>query len=116
MQRQFRRDSAVNGTPANVTAELSVLVIGGGFSGCYLLHHLRKAGFNDAKIVEAGTGLGGIWHWNSYPGARVDSQYPVYALSIPEVYETWRWKEEYPGAEELQAYFRHVDKVSARFS
>jgi cation diffusion facilitator CzcD-associated flavoprotein CzcO len=33
--------------------------------------------------MKAGDDLGGIWYWNRYPGARVDSQYPVYALSIP---------------------------------
>lgn len=33
----------------------------------------------------------------------------MYALSIPEVYKTWRWTEQYPGAKELQEYFKHVD-------
>ena len=49
-------------------------------------------------------------HWNGYPGARVDSQYPIYAYSIPEVYEDWSWKEQYPGAPELREYFAHVEK------
>ena len=89
--------------------ELDALIIGGGFSGCYLIHGLRKAGFS-CKIVEAGSALGGIWHWNQYPGARVDSQNPIYALSLPEVWKTWSWSEEYPGWKELQEYFRHVDK------
>jgi cation diffusion facilitator CzcD-associated flavoprotein CzcO len=40
----------------------------------------------------------------------VDSQYPIYAYSIPEVYKTWTWTEEYPGLEELRRYFTHVDK------
>ena len=62
---------ATNGAPAEL--ELDALVVGAGFAGCYLLHKLRKENFS-VKIVEAGTGLGGIWHWNSYPGARVDSQ------------------------------------------
>ena len=35
----------------------------------------------------------------------------IYALSIPEVYNTWHWTEQYPGAEELQRYFQHMDKV-----
>lgn len=89
--------------------ELDALVVGAGFSGCYLLHLLRKEGFS-VKIVEAGTGLGGIWHWNSYPGARVDSQYPIYQYSLPEIYKDWVWSEEYPGSAELRDYFRHVDK------
>jgi len=90
--------------------ELDACIVGAGFAGVYLLHRLRQEGFN-VKIVEAGTALGGIWHWNSYPGARVDSNYPVYALSIPEVYETWRWSEKFPGEKELKRYFQHVDKV-----
>jgi cation diffusion facilitator CzcD-associated flavoprotein CzcO len=36
------------------------IVIGAGFSGLFLLHELRKAGFT-AKIIEAGDGPGGIW-------------------------------------------------------
>ncbi|KAK0997823.1 hypothetical protein LTR54_009620 [Friedmanniomyces endolithicus] len=75
--------------------ELDALIVGAGFAGVYLLHRLRQEGYN-VKIAEAGTGLGGIWHWNSYPGARVDSQYPVYAYGIPEVYNTWTWTEQYP--------------------
>ena len=42
--------------------------------------------------------------------ARVDSHYPIYALSIPEVYNTWQWSEKYPGHEELNKYFQHIDK------
>ena len=66
----------VNGDAQPLDLELDALVIGAGFGGVYLLYKLRKEGFN-VKIVESGTGLGGIWHWNNYPGARVDSQYPV---------------------------------------
>ena len=98
-----------NQTTEAQTYELDALVVGAGFSGCYLLHLLRKEGFS-VKVVEAGTGLGGIWHWNSYPGARVDSQYPIYQYSLPEVYTDWTWSEEYPGSEELRAYFNHCDK------
>ena len=43
------------------------------------------------------------------PGARVDSGYPVYQLAIPEVYKTFQWTEEYPGSQELQQYFKHID-------
>ena len=49
-----------NGEP--LTLDLDAVVIGAGFSGVYLLHRLRQEGFN-AKIVEAGSGLGGTWHW-----------------------------------------------------
>ncbi|KAK5390164.1 hypothetical protein LTS13_000245 [Exophiala xenobiotica] len=103
-----------NGIVANGLAQhdeselLDMLIVGAGFAGVYLLHQLRKRGFN-AKIVEAGSDLGGIWYWNRYPGARVDSQYPVYALSIPEVYEDWTWSSHYPDHAELREYFKHVE-------
>ncbi|KAF2115761.1 hypothetical protein BDV96DRAFT_55684 [Lophiotrema nucula] len=89
--------------------ETDVLIVGAGFGGIYLMHKLRQQGFN-CKIFEAGKELGGIWHWNCYPGARVDTQIPIYEYSIPEVYEDWTWSERYPGFAELRKYFEHVDK------
>ncbi|KAJ5520430.1 hypothetical protein N7463_000883 [Penicillium fimorum] len=102
--------SGTNGNRSSVHWNLDAIIIGAGFAGVYLLHQLRKEGLS-VKIVEAGTGLGGVWHWNSYPGARTDTPVPIYALNIPEVYETWTWIEEYPGEKELKAYFHHVDTV-----
>ncbi|KAK2058642.1 cyclopentanone 1,2-monooxygenase [Colletotrichum caudatum] len=90
--------------------DYDVTIVGGGFGGCYALHQLRKQGFS-AHIVEAGSSLGGVWHWNSYPGARVDSEAPYYQLSVREVWKDWTWTERFPGHEEIKRYFRHVDKV-----
>ena len=90
--------------------ETDVLVVGAGFGGVYLLHKLRQQGLN-VKIYEAGQDIGGIWYWNCYPGARVDSQVPVYEYSMPEVWKDWNWSEKYPGWMELRAYFDHVEKV-----
>lgn len=107
--------SQVNGVAGNIAAnvhqqDFDVIVIGGGFGGCNALYKLRKAGFS-THLLEAGSALGGVWHWNSYPGARVDSEMPYYQFSIPEVYKTWNWSQRFPGHEELKAYFRHVDKT-----
>ena len=103
-------NSCSNGNSGPVHLNLDAVIVGAGFAGVYLLHQLRKEGLN-VKIVEAGHSLGGVWHWNSYPGARVDTPVPTYALNIPEVYETWTWTEKYPGEQELKAYFRHIDNV-----
>ncbi|ERF72122.1 hypothetical protein EPUS_02913 [Endocarpon pusillum Z07020] len=104
--------NGINGSTDSYADNLEVdcLIIGAGFGGVYLLHHLRKMGY-DCKIYEAGKDLGGIWHWNCYPGARVDSQVPIYEYSMPEVWKDWTWSEAYPGSDELRAYFKHVDKV-----
>ena len=86
-----------------------VLVIGAGFSGLYQLYRLRELGF-DVKLFDAGQDLGGVWHWNCYPGARVDSHVPNYEYSIEEVWQDWCWSERFPGWEELRRYFAHVDE------
>jgi len=91
--------------------ELSVdaLIMGAGFSGLYQLHRLRQRGF-DARLFEAGADLGGIWYWNCYPGARVDSHVPNYEFSIEELWRDWNWTERFPAWDELRRYFRHVDQ------
>src|ERR1700677_875975 len=53
--------------------ELDVLVVGAGFAGLYQLDRLRTLGFK-VKLFEAGSESGGVWYWNCYPGARVDSE------------------------------------------
>ena len=96
--------------PYSNNLDLDVLIVGAGFSGVYLLHNLRKKGYN-VKIFEAANGLGGTWRVNHYPGARVDSEQPIYELSLPEVWKDWVWKEQYPGWGELRDYFEFCDKV-----
>lgn len=97
------------GNGANGAGELDVLIIGTGFGGCYSLYKLRREGFS-VHAFEAGSSLGGVWHWNTYPGARVDSEIPYYQFSLPEVWRTWNWSERFPGGDELRDYFKHVDK------
>lgn len=67
--------------------DLDVLIVGAGFSGVYLLHRLRDELGLKCKIWEAGKGLGGIWHWNIYPGARVDTPVPCYEYSLPSIWK-----------------------------
>lgn len=91
--------------------DLDVLVIGGGFSGCLLLHKIRDELKLNVKIIEAGPSVGGTWYWNRYPGARVDCSVPGYELFSPAIWKDWRWKEKYPAQAELKAYFEHIDRV-----
>ncbi|KAK3714863.1 hypothetical protein LTR37_007598 [Vermiconidia calcicola] len=87
-----------------------VLVIGAGFCGITAIHRFRKLGMK-VKCFESGSGFGGVWHFNTYPGARVDSEVPFYQLNIPEVWQSWTFSERFPGGPELQRYFEHVDKT-----
>ncbi|KAJ3754385.1 cyclohexanone monooxygenase [Lentinula raphanica] len=88
--------------------ELDVLIVGAGFSGLYQLHTLRPLGLR-VKIFEAAADIGGVWHWNCYPGARVDTSSDSYQYSMSTIWKDWHWNEMFPGQSEMQKYFHHVD-------
>ncbi|TFU05957.1 NAD(P)/FAD-dependent oxidoreductase [Polymorphobacter arshaanensis] len=91
-----------------VYSEVDVVVVGAGFAGMYMLHRLRGMGMT-AKVFEAGSGVGGTWFWNRYPGARVDIQSLEYSFSFDEQLEReWRWSERYAPQAELLDYANHV--------
>lgn len=87
-----------------------IVIIGGGFSGIYQLHTLRAAGFS-VRLIEAGSALGGIWYWNCYPGARVDTSVPCYQFTARESWKDFDWREQFPGRDEIQRYMQHLDDV-----
>jgi len=89
--------------------ELDVILVGAGFAGLYLLDRLRSMGMA-VQVFEAGAGLGGVWYWNCYPGARVDSPGPIYQYSRDDVWRTWQFSELYPSWQELRDYFHYVDE------
>ncbi|KAF2997197.1 hypothetical protein E8E13_006467 [Curvularia kusanoi] len=87
--------------------ELDALIVGAGFGGVYQLKKLRDEGYA-VKLVDNATTWGGVWYWNRYPGARVDSTIPHYEFSDPKLWGEWRWKQRFPGSEELRQYFGFV--------
>jgi len=89
--------------------ERDVLIVGTGFAGLYQLNELRKRGYN-VHAVEAAGGLGGVWYWNCYPGARVDTWGPMYQFSNEELWRDWNFSELYPDWSEVRAYFNYVDE------
>jgi len=87
---------------------MDVVVVGAGFSGLYLLHRLREAGFS-ARIIEAGDDVGGTWYWNRYPGARCDVESLDYCYAFSdELQRDWSWKERYSTQPEILSYLQHV--------
>ncbi|MDQ3739529.1 MAG: NAD(P)/FAD-dependent oxidoreductase [Actinomycetota bacterium] len=89
-----------------------VAIIGGGFSGIGAAIALRKAGFDDFVLVEAGDGVGGAWHWNRYPGIAVDIPSFSYQFSYRQRAD---WSRVYAPGRELKAYAEHcVDEFGLR--
>ncbi|WP_342661420.1 NAD(P)/FAD-dependent oxidoreductase [Rhodococcus ruber] len=103
------------GTSDTVTPDYDALVIGAGFAGVRMLIELDKLGLS-ARALEAGTGIGGTWYWNRYPGARTDSVSWAYCFSFSdEVTQEWDWPERYPSHETVRAYLDFlIDKFSLR--
>ncbi len=99
----------------NKVIELDAVVVGAGFSGLYMLYRLREAGFS-TRVYEAGDGVGGVWYWNRYPGARCDSESIYYNYTFSEeLLQEWTWSTRYPEQPEILRYLNYVaDKFDLR--
>src|SRR5205085_3628208 len=84
------------------------VIVGAGFAGMYMLHRLRGMGLS-VRVFEAGTGVGGTWYWNRYPGARCDVESMQYSFQFSEeLQQEWQWSERYAAQPELLRYANHV--------
>jgi cation diffusion facilitator CzcD-associated flavoprotein CzcO len=100
---------------AEQALDYDAIVIGAGMSGLYQLLRLREMGMK-VRVFEAGTGVGGTWYWNRYPGARFDSESYSYGYSFSkELLEEWNWSEHFAPQPETLRYLNTVaDKFDLR--
>jgi len=101
---------ATNSRASNSDAilDFDAIVIGAGVAGLYQLYKLRNIGMR-ARVFEAGTGVGGTWYWNRYPGARFDSESYSYGYSFSqELLDEWDWSEHFASQPEILRYLQHV--------
>jgi cyclohexanone monooxygenase len=88
--------------------QLDVVIVGGGLAGLYAIHRLRGLGLK-VRAYEAGSGVGGTWFWNRYPGARCDVESLEYSYSFDEqLQQEWKWPERYGTQPEILKYINHV--------
>ena len=81
-----------------------VVVIGAGFSGIGAAIKLDQARFTDFVVLEEASGVGGAWHWNTYPGIAVDIPSFSYQFSFEKRSD---WSRVYAPGRELKAYAEH---------
>jgi cyclohexanone monooxygenase len=101
-----------NPTPdGNVEA----VIVGAGFAGLYMLHRMHRLGLS-ARLFEAGSGVGGTWFWNRYPGARCDVESLEYSYQFSEeLQQEWVWTGRYAPQPEILQYLNHVaDRFALR--
>lgn len=98
-----------------IEQQYDAVVVGAGFSGLYMLHRLREAGFS-ARVYEAAGDVGGVWYWNRYPGAMCDIDSICYCYTFSEeLYKGWNWSSRYPVQREIMSYLKYVtDELDLR--
>ena len=99
---------AVRGVDAIAVRGVDAIVVGGGLGGLYALWRLRELGLK-AIAFEAGSGVGGTWFWNRYPGARCDVESLEYSYAFDnDLQQEWHWPERYGTQPEILRYINHV--------
>ena len=89
----------------------TAVIIGSGFGGQCAAMKLKKMGIEDFVILERRDFMGGTWCQNTYPGAAVDVQSPLYSIES----EPYRWTQMFAEQSELEEYTNHViDKNGLR--
>lgn len=91
--------------------DFDVIIIGSGFGGQCAAINLLQRGITDFCLLERRDFMGGTWCQNSYPGAAVDVQSPLYSIS----FEPYKWSQMFAEQAELQEYTEYViDKYKLR--
>lgn len=95
--------------------QYDAIIIGAGVTGIYQLYRLRQLGLS-VRAFEYGSGVGGTWYWNRYPGCCFDSESESYGYFFSEeLFREWEWGEHFAKQPETEKYLNHVvDKFDLR--
>ena len=100
--------ASADSTATRAVPHVDLVVVGAGISGLYMIHRALQRGWS-VVAFETGSGVGGTWYWNRYPGCRVDIEGFEYSYSFSEeLQQEWTWSERYPPQAELERYLNHV--------
>ena len=82
-----------------------IAIIGAGPGGLCMAVRLAQQGFDDFVLLEKGSGVGGTWYHNRYPGCACDIPSHLYSFS----FEIKRdWSRPYAPQAEILQYMEHV--------
>ena len=92
-------------------ADFDAVVIGAGLTGLYQTYRLREMGYR-VLGVEGSDNIGGVWHHNRYPGARIDSESEVYGYFWNEqLMQEWNWSERFAAQPEVLRYIYRAAEI-----
>ena len=102
---QYQRQATWSGPPpASRLKDFRVTIVGAGFSGIAAAVQLDRLGFN-YQIIERQDDIGGTWHLNDYPEARVDISSFLYQYKFERNYP---WQSYFATREEIKEYLNHI--------
>ena len=108
MADSLQQTLAVDARTYEEVEQFDAIIIGAGVAGLYQLYRLRHLGLS-VRVFEYGSGVGGTWYWNRYPGCRNDTESYAYAYSFSEeLLQEWDWKEHYSSQPENERYLNYV--------
>jgi 2-polyprenyl-6-methoxyphenol hydroxylase-like FAD-dependent oxidoreductase len=82
-----------------------IVIIGAGVAGIATAVTLQRAGFRNFTMLEKGADVGGVWHWNRYPGLTCDVPSQLYQFSFAPKPD---WSGLFAPGSEIQRYLRDV--------
>ena len=99
-----------------MSTSLDAIVVGAGFGGLYALKRLRDDLKLNTLLIEQGSGVGGTWYWNRYPGAMSDTRSHLYCYSFDkELLQEDEFTEHYRLQPQVRKYLDHfADRYELR--
>ena len=82
-----------------------IVIIGAGVAGIAAAYTFQQAGFTNFTILEKGSDVGGVWHWNRYPGLTCDVPSHIYQFAFAPKPD---WSHIWAGGNEIAQYHRDV--------
>lgn len=94
-----------------IETDFDAVVIGAGLTGLYQTYLLREMGYR-VLGVEGSDDIGGVWHHNRYPGARIDSESEVYGYFWnTQLMQEFNWSERFAGQPEVLRYIHRAAEI-----
>ncbi|OBI76430.1 flavin-containing monooxygenase [Mycobacterium asiaticum] len=88
-----------------MSREPRVVIIGAGMAGITALHVFTRRGFAAVTVLEKASDVGGVWHWNRYPGLTCDVPSQLYQFGFAPKPD---WSHLFADGPDIQRYHREV--------
>lgn len=82
-----------------------IVIVGAGMAGIACAYTFQRAGFTNFTILEKGSEVGGVWHWNRYPGLACDVPSQIYQFEFAPKPD---WSHVWASGAQIQRYHRDV--------